>query len=116
MITLRRSEDRRHLKRGLSDTWMTFDPENSPRVTQGDPREVCQRLSSEGMRIRLASAGLTGGTYLELDVMEPKEHPPMEIAWEPDNAYIPSVPSTNIRLTTHVENILEHVEKMRWST
>lgn len=28
MITLRRSGDRRHLKRGLSDTWMTFDPEN----------------------------------------------------------------------------------------
>jgi len=28
VITLRRSEDRRHLKRGLSDTWMTFDPEN----------------------------------------------------------------------------------------
>jgi len=29
VITLRRSEDRRHLKRGLSDTWMTFDSENS---------------------------------------------------------------------------------------
>jgi redox-sensitive bicupin YhaK (pirin superfamily) len=28
MITLRRSGDRRHLKRGISDTWMTFDPEN----------------------------------------------------------------------------------------
>jgi redox-sensitive bicupin YhaK (pirin superfamily) len=28
MITLRRSEDRRHLKRGRSDTWMSFDPEN----------------------------------------------------------------------------------------
>jgi len=95
---------------------MTFYPENSPRVTQGDPREVCERLSLEGMRIRLASAGLTGGTYLELDVMDPKEHPPMEIAWEPENAYIPSVQSTNIRLTTHVENILEHVEKMRLDT
>jgi redox-sensitive bicupin YhaK (pirin superfamily) len=28
MITLRRSEERRHLRRGTSDTWMTFDPEN----------------------------------------------------------------------------------------
>ena len=28
MITLRRSADRRRLKRGLTDTWMTFDPEN----------------------------------------------------------------------------------------
>jgi len=32
MITLRRSEDRRHLRRGRSDTWMSFDPEN-----QDDP-------------------------------------------------------------------------------
>jgi ABC-type transporter Mla subunit MlaD len=95
---------------------MTFHPENTPGVAQGDPREVCERLSSEGMRIRLASAGLTGGTYLELDVMDPKEHPPMEISWEPENAYIPSVTSTNIRLTTHVENILEHIEKMRLDT
>jgi hypothetical protein len=28
MITLRRSEERRHHTRGIHDTWMTFDPEN----------------------------------------------------------------------------------------
>ena len=28
MITLRKAEDRRHLKRGRLDTWMTFDPES----------------------------------------------------------------------------------------
>jgi redox-sensitive bicupin YhaK (pirin superfamily) len=28
MITLRRSEDRRHITRGAHDTWMSFDPEN----------------------------------------------------------------------------------------
>jgi methyl-accepting chemotaxis protein len=96
---------------------MTFHPEASPRITRGAvPKELCDRLSGEGMRVRLASAGLTGGTYLELDIMDPKEHPPMEISWTPENAYIPSVPSTNIRLTTHVENILEHIEKMRLDT
>ncbi len=96
---------------------MTFHPEASPRITRGaSPKEVCDRLSGEGMRVRLASAGLTGGTYLELDIMDPKEHPPMEIAWTPENAYIPSVPSTNMRMTTHVENILDHIEKMRLDT
>ena len=96
---------------------MTFHPEASPRITRGaSPQEVCDRLSGEGMRVRLASAGLTGGTYLELDIMDPKEHPPMDIKWTPENAYIPSVPSTNIRMTTHVENILEHIEKMRLDT
>lgn len=28
MITLRRSEDRRHVRSGVHDTWMTFDPDN----------------------------------------------------------------------------------------
>src|SRR5256885_1256220 len=28
MITLRRSEHRRHVKAAAHDTWMTFDPEN----------------------------------------------------------------------------------------
>jgi len=105
------------VKDGRIRLLMAFHPESSPRsVSQGDPWEICERLAKEGMRIRLASAGLTGGTYLELDLMEPKEHPPMEIGWTPENPYIPSVPSTNIRLTTHVENILEHIEKMRLDT
>jgi ABC-type transporter Mla subunit MlaD len=105
------------VKDGRIRLLIALHPESTPRsVSQGDPREVCERMANEGMRIRLASAGLTGGTYLELDLMEPKEHPPMEISWTPQYPYIPSVPSTGIRLTTHVENILEHVEKMKLDT
>ena len=104
------------VKEGKIRLVMQFHPDQTPGVAQGDVKEACHELSEKGMRIRLASAGLTGGTYLELDLMEPKEHPPMEISWTPEFAYIPSVQSTNIRLTTHVENILEHVEKMRLDT
>jgi ABC-type transporter Mla subunit MlaD len=92
---------------------MKFHPESLPKSAQGDPVEVCTKISAEGMRVRLASAGLTGGVYLELDVMDAKEHPAMPISWTPEDAYIPSMPSVGARLTTHVENILEHIEKMR---
>jgi phospholipid/cholesterol/gamma-HCH transport system substrate-binding protein/paraquat-inducible protein B len=101
------------VKDGRIRLLMKFRSDATPRTMQGDPADVCHQLSEQGMRIRLASAGLTGGVYLELDLMDPKEHPPMEISWTPAEAYIPSVPSTGARLTTHVENILEHMEKMR---
>jgi phospholipid/cholesterol/gamma-HCH transport system substrate-binding protein/paraquat-inducible protein B len=92
---------------------MNFHPEASPRVIQAGPTAAIQELSEKGMRIRLASAGLTGGVYLELDMMDPQEHPPIPITWEPQYPYMPSVQSTGARLTTHVETILEHIEKMR---
>lgn len=95
---------------------MNFHPEASPKppdAPEETPAEAIVRLVKMGMRVRLASAGLTGGVYLELDLMDPKEHPAKEIAWAPDYAYMPSVQSTGTRLTTHVETILEHIEKMR---
>lgn len=101
------------VKEGKIRLLMKFNPEQTPRVAQGDPAQVCHELAEQGMRIRLASAGLTGGTYLELDLMDPKEHPETPITWTPEYAYIPSVASTGARLTTHVETILEHIEKMR---
>jgi phospholipid/cholesterol/gamma-HCH transport system substrate-binding protein/paraquat-inducible protein B len=92
---------------------MNFNTDASPRVMQAGPVAAIQELSEKGMRVRLASAGLTGGVYLELDMMEPKEHPPTEITWTPEYPYMPSVQSTGSRLTTHVETILEQIEKMR---
>src|SRR4051812_31276743 len=92
---------------------MHFNMDASPRVMQSGPDAAVAELSEKGMRVRLASAGLTGGVYLELDMMEPKEHPPAAITWTPEYPYMPSVQSTGTRLTTHVETILEHIEKMR---
>lgn len=92
---------------------MNFHPEASPKFNTQGPAAVVQELTQRGMRVRLASAGLTGGVYLELDMMDPKEHPAPQVAWTPEYPYLPSVQSTGTRLTTHVENILEHIEKMR---
>lgn len=96
---------------------MKFNPEAGPKAASGakadDPDETIRMLTEKGMRVRLASAGLTGGVYLELDLMDPKVYPIQPITWTPDHAVMPSVQSTGTRLTTHVETILEHIEKMR---
>ena len=65
----------------------------------------------EGLRVSLSSAGLTGGMYLEVDYFEPEKHPPMEIDWTPATYYIPSVPSTRVRLMDAVNEVMDDLRQ-----
>lgn len=47
-----------------------------------------------GLRARLASQGLTGLSYVELDFASPNRYPPISVPWKPEGEYIPSMPST----------------------
>lgn len=47
-----------------------------------------------GLRARLASQGLTGLAYIELDFVNAEQYPPQPIPWTPRATYIPSVTST----------------------
>jgi len=92
---------------------VAFYPETLKGFAGDDPVAKLKELVDGGMRLRLASGGLTGGLYLELENFDPKQYPAPKIGWTPANPYLPSVPSTNVRLMARVENVLEHVEKMR---
>ena len=46
-----------------------------------------------GLRARLASQGITGVSYIELDFAASETYPPLDIPWQPRDTYIPSVPS-----------------------
>ncbi|MBI3855321.1 MAG: MCE family protein [Planctomycetes bacterium] len=92
---------------------IAFWPEHLHGYGGDDPVGTLNSMVEKGLRIRMASAGLTGGTYLELDNFKPQDFPPPAISWTPQFSYLPSVPSTNTRMMTRVENVLEHVEKLR---
>jgi ABC-type transporter Mla subunit MlaD len=47
-----------------------------------------------GLRARLASQGLTGLAYIELDFVNAQQYPANRIPWKPRAEYIPSMPST----------------------
>lgn len=47
-----------------------------------------------GLRVRLASQGITGVLYLEADFLNPQQYPPLEVPWETKAIYVPSAPST----------------------
>jgi ABC-type transporter Mla subunit MlaD len=68
--------------------------------------ERVQDLIVQGLRVRLAPVGITGTAYLEIDFVEPRTSPLLEIAWTPDYLYIPSTPSTYNQIVSGAQNFL----------
>jgi ABC-type transporter Mla subunit MlaD len=74
----------------LVDSPMTFK--------EAGGNEFLASMAQEGLRVRLASQGLTGTSYLEIDYVDATRNPPLEIAWEPRHLYIPSARSTQTQI------------------
>lgn len=70
-------------------------------------REQLLDMIQRGLRVRVAAAGLTGTAYLEADYLDAARFPPLPIDWTPEMAYVPSAPSTVIRVTNTLEAVLE---------
>ena len=88
----------------------SFEP--SQDVTEKEQQIFLERMITKGLRVRLASQGITGAAFLEADYIDPEKFPPMQITWEPKTYYIPSVPSTITQFTESVEMILEKLEEI----
>lgn len=58
-----------------------------------------------GLRVRPTSLGLTGQLFLNLVYADAEDNPPLGIKWTPNEAYIPSMPSTLNRLEGAVTTI-----------
>ena len=78
-----------------------------------DPRRISdnavtsqQQLVASGLRVRLASQGVTGVAYLELDFVDPERFPASPVPWTPRAMVVPSIPSTIAQVQTTAEEIL----------
>ncbi|MBS0561591.1 MAG: MCE family protein [Proteobacteria bacterium] len=69
-----------------------------------------------GLRARLASQGLTGVTYIELDFVNPLLYPPIPISWEPKVDYIPSMPSTLMQVQDAAQQVLTKLNNLDLAT
>lgn len=60
-----------------------------------------------GLRARLATQGITGLTYIELDFVDPAHYPlPPPPPWQPKVEYIPSIPSTLTQVQDAAQQVL----------
>ena len=66
----------------------------------------------KGLRVRLASQGVTGAAYIEADYQDPARNPPLEIDWQPIYPYVPSTLSRITQLSESVEKILRSMENI----
>ena len=70
-----------------------------------------QQMIAQGLRIRLASQGLTGTAYLEVDYVTPNQYPPLKVTWEPNALYIPSAPSKLSQFTDAAETVMQNLRR-----
>jgi hypothetical protein len=71
-----------------------------------------QREIAKGLRIRLASQGLTGTNYLEMDYVDPATNIPLPIDWQPEHFYVPSARSAVTQIVDAAEQTLNKVQRL----
>lgn len=65
-----------------------------------------------GLRTRLASQGITGLSYLELDFVDPARYPALDVPWSPKYEYIPSMPSTFAQVQDAAQEFLAKLNRV----
>jgi len=65
---------------------------------------------AQGLRARLASQGITGVAYIELDFLNPERFPAFSLPWEPRFPWIPAVPSTVAQVQSAAENVMRQLQ------
>ncbi len=66
-----------------------------------------------GLRCRLASQGITGLSFIEMDFLNPADNPPLPLDWQPGNLYIPSAYSTSTRLLENLDKFVKRVDNLK---
>jgi paraquat-inducible protein B len=71
-----------------------------------------QRMVKDGLRLQLASQGITGVAFLNAVYLDPNRYPPLEYEWKPEYPYIPSAPGTIAQITETIENLSESIDNI----
>ncbi|MEE9194190.1 MAG: MlaD family protein [Thermodesulfobacteriota bacterium] len=71
-----------------------------------------KELVKNGLRLELASQGITGVAFLNMVYSEPDKFPAFDIEWKPEYPYIPSKPGTITIITEAIENLSVDMDKL----
>lgn len=83
----------------------------APHLTQEEKEAERGGRISAGLRVRLASQGVTGVVYLEADYLDSEGYPALQVPWKPQAAYLPSAPSNLSVLGAALHTIARDLEK-----
>lgn len=94
----------------------TVDPQaigaKSPEQTPEQLKEKVREMAEAGLRITLASQGITGISFLDASFHDSTKIETLKIDWRPENPYIPSIPGTLDRLSKSLTETLENLAEV----
>lgn len=73
-----------------------------------------KKMIDKGLRLQLASQGVTGIAFLNAVYLDSELYPPLNIDWKPDNPYIPSAPGTITQITQTIEKLTKTIESINF--
>jgi ABC-type transporter Mla subunit MlaD len=91
---------------------MSIRPQATGQFLEEDMETRVKKAADAGLRVRLASQGITGVLYIESDFVDPAQYPPLQISWTPKAPYIPSAPSTITELGTELRAIARKLDQV----
>lgn len=86
--------------------------QDSLAISDDEFEDEVKRQITKGLRLRLVPQGITGLSFVEADLFPETTQPPLEIDWEPDVLYVPSIPSTLNLLSRSLERLAEQLNTL----
>ncbi len=78
-------------------------------------REIgLQEMVDKGLRLQLASQGITGVAFLNAVYLDPEDYPALNVDWKPDYPYIPSASGTITQITQSIEKLTKTIESINF--
>ena len=82
------------------------------KISDEERRQNIEDSIQKGLRLQLASQGVTGLAFLNAVFLDPARHPPLPIDWKPKYIYIPSAPGTITMITQSIEKLTEAIDSI----
>ena len=81
-------------------------------IDDTDRERGLQLMVDKGLRLQLASQGITGLALLNAVYLNAERYPPLNIDWKPQYPYIPSAPGTIAQITQTIEKLTKTIESI----
>src|ERR1035437_5852944 len=77
-----------------------------------DMKSALQQVTDSGLRAMVKSQGITGTSLLALEMLNPKNNPPLTLDYTPRALYVPSAPAQFTRMLEAIERSLDHIQRL----
>lgn len=78
-------------------------------IDDNDRELGMKKMIEKGLRLQLASQGITGVAFLNAVYLDPEKHPPLSIDWKPKYLYVPSAQGTLEQITQSIEKLTDSI-------